>query len=354
MRLSRLTLTHTAALLACVAAACVPTPRPNEASQGTDPSAAPVTTAALNKTLTEAFQPLPTSLVDAKRPPSAAQIELGRMLYFESRLSKSQDLSCSSCHRLNRFGVDNKPTSLGANGVALARNAPSIYNAGLHVAQGWDGRFPDLEAQTRAHLLDPLVMAQSDAADVVASVQSIPGYPPLFAAAFPHSAEPVSVDTIALSIGAFERTLLTPSPLDDYLHGDVSALSPAEIAGATLFVEAGCTTCHTGPTLGGTTHKKLGVVEAYETDDLGRFSHTGIEADRHVFKVPSLRNVAHTAPYFHDGSVRGLPTAVKLMAKHQLGKEMSDNDARTISIFLEALNGRIDVEHTKRPKLPEG
>lgn len=301
-----------------------------------------------------AFAALPADVPSPDNPFSDEKIALGRMLFFEKRLSKNHDISCNSCHVLDTYGVDNQPTSTGHKGQKGARNSPSVYNAALHVAQFWDGRAATVEAQARGPVLNPVEMALPDAKAVEKVLSSMPEYVDAFKKAFPGDKKPVSFDNMAKAIGAFERKLLTPGRWDKFLAGDKTALTDAEKEGFLKFVETGCTACHNGPAVGGQTYMKLGLVTPWPNDkDLGRFEVTKNEADKLVFKVPSLRNVEKTAPYFHDGSVATLPEAVKLMAKHQLGKELSDADTASIIAFLGTLTGELPADFIKAPELPK-
>lgn len=299
------------------------------------------------------FGALPVDAATPDRPVSAERVELGRLLYFENRVSKAQDLSCNSCHGLDTYGVDNQPTSTGNKGQKGGRNSPTVYNAALHVAQFWDGRAADVEAQAKGPVLNPIEMAASSEEYVVTVLKSIPDYGPKFAAAFPGAADPITYDNMATAIGAFERTLITPSKFDAYVGGDDAALTDAEKAGLATFVQSGCTACHAGALVGGKDYRKLGLVEAYATTDMGRQEVTKDPADAMVFKVPSLRNVEKTAPYFHDGSVADLPTAVRLMGKHQLGKQLTDDEVASIVTFLGTLTGPLPAaERIAAPTLP--
>jgi cytochrome c peroxidase len=280
-------------------------------------------------------------------------VTLGRMLYFDARLSKNHDLSCESCHHLAKYGVDNERTSIGHKGQAGTRNAPTVYNAAIHFRQFWDGRATTVEAQATGPMLNPVEMAMPNEKTIVATLRSMPGYVDAFRAAFPGEAEPVTLAHAAQAIGAFERELLTPSRWDAFLRGDRAALRPDEIAGLRKFVETGCQTCHSGPGMGGGMFQKLGLVMPWSnTLDLGRFDVTKQDTDRLVFKVPSLRNVAMTAPYFHDGSVATLPEAVRIMARYQLGKELSDEDVKSIVTFLDALTAPLPQALIQPPELP--
>ncbi len=298
------------------------------------------------------FGALPVEASSESNPITEAKLRLGRMLYYESRLSKNHDVSCNSCHALDRFGVDNEPTSPGHRGQRGNRNSPTVYNAALHVAQFWDGCAADVEEQAKGPVLNPVEMALADAQDAVAVLKSIPGYVAFFQNAFLEDSDPVTFDNMARAIGAFERRLVTPSRFDAFVTGDDSALSDTELDGLEAFLDVGCTTCHMGPPVGGLLYQKLGLVHFYETEDTGRHSITGSDADRYFFKVPSLRNVVKTAPYFHDGSIEKLEDAVRLMAWHQLGRELSDADAEAIVTFLGSLTGQVDPGLIARPEMP--
>jgi cytochrome c peroxidase len=316
-------------------------------STGAEPDAA-----ALAKQAAAIFGPLPASAPNAANPSSQAKIDLGRMLYYDARLSKNHDISCNSCHQLDRYGVDGEPTSPGHKGQRGGRNSPTVYNAALHNSQFWDGREPDVEAQAKGPVTNPIEMALPDPATADQVLRSIPGYAPLFAAAFPDQPQPVSFDNMALAIGAFERELITPGPFDDFMKGKTDALGTDAQRGLSTFIETGCITCHMGPAVGGGMFQKVGLIETYETDDQGRFEVTGLEVDRFVFKVPSLRNIAETGPYFHDGSIGSLDQAVRLMARHQLGKQLDDQQLSDILAFLGSLTGEIDKALVAQPKLP--
>ena len=284
---------------------------------------------ALQARAEQIFGALPSEVASETNPITEPKVELGRMLYYEPRLSKNHDISCNSCHLLDAYGVDNEPTSPGHRGQRGGRNSPTVYNAALHLSQFWDGRAADVEEQAKGPILNPIEMAMPGEAEVVAVLESIPGYEPLFQQAFPDDSDPIRYDNIARAIGAFERRLVTPSRFDDFVAGDLDALNDAELAGLETFLDTGCTVCHMGPAIGGQLYQKLGLVHPYETSDAGRYDVTGRDADRFFFKVPSLRNIAETHPYFHDGSIAELNEAVRLMAWHQLGRELSDAVAVT-------------------------
>jgi cytochrome c peroxidase len=308
---------------------------------------------ALRERARNIFGELPDEATNEANPVTEEKIELGRMLFYDPRLSKNHDIACNSCHDVAGFGVDGEPTSPGHRGQRGGRNSPTVYNAALHIAQFWDGREPDVEAQAKGQVLNPIEMAMPSGEAVVAVLKSIPGYAPLFAAAFPDTEEPITYDNMARAIGAFERRLITADQLDAFVSGQDSAYSDEELAGLREFLDTGCITCHTGPTIGGGMYRKLGLVTPYATDDAGRFDVTGDEADRHVFKVPSLRNIAMTGPYFHDGSVASLDQAIRLMATHQLGVALSDERLARIRTFLATLTGTVDPDYIAPPELPE-
>ena len=289
-----------------------------------------------------AFAPLPADMASAENPSTDEKVALGRMLYFEARLSKNHDVSCNSCHALDKFGVDGQPFSKGHKGQLGGRNSPTVYNAALQLAQFWDGRAPTVEEQAKGPVLNPVEMALPDAKAAEKVLASMPEYVDAFKKAFPGDKNPVSFDNMAKAIGAFERTLVTPGKFDKYLAGDEKALNDAEKKGLQAFISAGCLSCHMGEAVGGSQYQKLGLVTPVPgLKDNGRFDVTKKDADKFVFRVPSLRNVAKTAPYMHDGSVKTLPEAVTFMAKHQLGKELKKDEVDSIVTFLNALTGEL-------------
>jgi len=308
---------------------------------------------ALQSQATALFQVLPPEMDSETHPVTAARVALGRALYYETRLSKNQSISCNSCHDLAQYGVDGQPTSLGDTGERGGRNSPTTYNAALHIAQFWDGRAADVEAQAKGPVLNPVEMGMPDAGYVVRVLKSIPGYTDLFKAAFPEARDPVNYDNAAAAIGAFERRLVTPSPFDKFLAGDVAALSDVQLAGLNTFIASGCTACHSGVGIGGGMYQKIGLVKTFATTDTGREQVTKNPADRFFFKVPSLRNIEKTGPYFHDGKVVTLNDAVSLMAEHQLGRTLTDAQVSEIMAFLGSLTGPIPAEYIARPALPE-
>lgn len=300
-----------------------------------------------------AFQALPTNYASTSNPGTAAKINLGRMLYYEKRLSKNHDISCNSCHKLDKFGVDNEATSPGHKKKRGNRNSPTVYNAAGHIAQFWDGRSKDVEEQAKGPILNPVEMAMPNEAAVVKVLKSIPGYVVAFKKAFPKEKDPVTYNNLAKAIGAFERNLLTPGRWDKYLKGDKTALTNKEKKGLMAFVTTGCITCHTGPLLGGHMYQKLGLVKPWPGNkDMGRFEHTKKAYDKLMFKVPTLRNVEKTGPYLHDGSIKSLNKVVGMMAEYQLGRKLPPTQVQSIVAFLKALTGKVDVNYIKEPKLP--
>jgi len=289
-------------------------------------------------TLKQFFEPLPASIIDEKK--NEVLIKLGKKLYLDPRLSINDQISCNSCHRLDNFGVDSQSTSPGHEGKRGGRNSPTTMNAALHIAQFWDGRAKDVEEQALGPILNPIEMGMPNEAAVVDKLKKIEEYKGLFAEAFKGEKDSFQYKNIGKAIGAFERTLLTPSRFDDYLKGDKNALNDSEKRGLTKFVHMGCATCHNGVVIGGNSYKKIGVVEPYETKDMGRFEITGIETDKKVFKVPSLRNITKTGPYFHDGSVETLDEAIRLMAKHQLGRQVGPGFINDVKAFLGSLTSK--------------
>jgi cytochrome c peroxidase len=285
-------------------------------------------------------------------PITDAKVNLGRMLYFDKRLSIDNDVSCNSCHQLDKYGVDNEKTSKGHKGQRGDRNSPTVYNAAFHFAQFWDGRAANVEEQAKGPILNPVEMAMPSEPEVIQRLEGVEGYREAFAAAFPGEKQPITYDNLARAIGAFERKLVTPSPFDEFLAGDDKALTKEQQEGLAIFLDTGCTVCHSGAVFGGQMYQKLGLVKPYSTEDPGRAKITGNEAERGFFKVPSLRNVAKTEPYFHDGSIATLDQATRIMAEHQLGRTLSDADVTKLVAFLESLTGKIDPAYTQEPKLP--
>lgn len=297
------------------------------------------TTSTSHVTITSAdfagFSPLPSNFFKDGVEPKKELISLGERLFNDPVLSADKDISCSSCHNLETGGVDNKQFSDGHKGAKTGRNTPTVFNSAGHVAQFWDGRASDVEAQALGPILAAGEMGMPNEQAVVSALSANPEYVAAFKSAFPEQKDPLTFQNVGFAIGAYERTLVTPSRWDDFLAGDNSALSDVEKQGFKDFTSMGCSGCHAGTLIGGQIFMKLGVVNPWPNQkDLGKYNLTSNESDKMIFKVPSLRNSALTAPYFHDGSVETLPEAVKLMAYHQLGATISDDKAASISAWL--------------------
>jgi cytochrome c peroxidase len=297
-----------------------------------------------------AFAPLPPSVPSEANPMTPAKVDLGWRLYYETQLSADGSQSCNSCHLLDAYGADGKPVSTGVTGQQGGRNAPTVYNAAGHIAQFWDGRAPDVEEQAKGPILNPIEMAMPAPGDVLARLAKIPGYADAFKTAFPDDPNPVTYDNLGRAIGAFERQLLTPSRWDQYLEGDQNALTRDEKQGLKEFLNAGCQGCHNGPYLGGRMFQRMGVVTPWPAEtDVGRFAVTQNPADSMVFKVPSLRNIVKTSPYFNAGQVTALDDGVRLMGRHQLGVDLTDQQIASIIVFLGALTGDLPAKYVEAP-----
>lgn len=305
------------------------------------------------------FKPLPSAEEMQKlRPFTEEQVKLGHQLWYEPRLSKGNTVSCNSCHNLATAGVDNLPTSQGHKGQFGGRNSPTTLNAALLGMQFWDGRAADVEEQAGGPLVNPVEMANDSQEAAAAKIAKIPEYQELFKTAFPEDGA-VSFKNITAALGAFERTLLTPTKWDDYLKGNVNALTEQERKGVRAFMDNGCIACHSGVNLGGATFQKFGLVEGpywkFIEDpkhDKGRADVTKKAEDEFFFRVPGLRNVAKTYPYFHNGSVWELDKAVTIMGKAQLGKDLSKEDTDNIVAFLKTLSGSVSESARTVPELP--
>ncbi|MGE0353238.1 MAG: cytochrome-c peroxidase [Gemmatimonadales bacterium] len=324
------------------------------ACSGGKPSADRAASERVNTAQLAAFSPLPEVIRSDANPVTAAKVDLGRRLYYETLLSNSHDVSCNSCHALNAYGADGRKFSMGDRGQFGGRNAPTVYNAAGHLAQFWDGRAGTVEEQALGPILNPAEMAMPDSLEVLRHLRADTGYVAAFRAAFPDEAQPVTYANVGRAIGAFERGLVTPSRWDRFLEGDSSALTPLEKQGFNDFVQAGCAGCHNGMFVGGASFQKVGLAQAWpEQADSGRFAVTKKLQDIMVFKVPSLRNVERTAPYFHDGSVGDLGEAVQRMARYQLGRELNPAEEKAITAWLESLTGEIPADYIAYPRLPE-
>jgi cytochrome c peroxidase len=325
---------------------------PANATSASAPVASASASAAPKAAVFDAAMLTPYTALPAA-PAANDKTALGKMLYFETRLSKNHDLSCNSCHKLDGFGVDGQPTSEGHKKQKGARNSPTVLNAALHFRQFWDGRAADVEEQATGPIANPVEMA-SDEKRVIETLKSIPEYEAAFKKAFPDDKDPITFKNVGVAIGAYERLLLTPSKWDKYLGGDKAALTKDELDGFATFVSVGCGACHAGPVLGGAMYMKTGVIKPWpDTKDEGRFAVTKADADKFFFKVPSLRNVTKTAPYFHNGDTKDLVEAIKLMARHQLGKELADEEVKKIVLFLETLTAAPAADLIAPPTLPK-
>jgi cytochrome c peroxidase len=289
------------------------------------------------------FAPLPAAMPGSEND-TPELIALGEKLYFDVRLSINDTQSCASCHRLKDgfAGVDNLPTSPGAKGKIGTRNSPTVLNAGYQFAQFWDGRAKDLVEQAKAPILNPIEMGMPDEATVEKKIRGIAEYRELFAKAYPGQEEPITYQNLANAIAAFERTLRTEDRFDDFLNGDLDALTELELKGLATFMSLACTSCHDGALLGGTLFEKLGQRDmVYENQaDQGLYEVTKKEEDRMFFKVPTLRNVALTAPYYHDGRLTTLEDAIRSMGILQSGGEPSEEEIKEIAAFLNALTDK--------------
>jgi len=292
----------------------------------------------------------PIQPISPAKVTNPALVELGKQLYFDPRLSKSGFISCNSCHNLSMGGTDNIKTSIGHNWQEGPINSPTVLNSSLNVAQFWDGRAADLKEQAGGPIANPGEMGFSHTL-AVGMLQTIPGYVSAFKKAF--GSDQIDIDKVTKAIAAFEETLVTPnSRFDQWLKGNKKALTEQELAGYRLFKETGCVACHNGPAVGGNSFQKFGVVEPYKGDSKaeGRAAVTGKDADRFNFKVPTLRNVEMTYPYFHDGAANTLAEAVDTMARIQLGKKFTAEENAKVVAFLKTLTG--DQPNFKLPILP--
>jgi len=293
----------------------------------------------------ETFKPIP-ALVPAVKGNAVTRekIELGKMLFFDTRLSASQIISCNSCHNLAAGGVDAGPTSIGHGWQKGPRRAPTVLNAVFNVAQFWDGRAEDLKAQAKGPVQATVEMNATPAL-VEETLASMPAYVERFKKAFPETASPVTFDNITKAIEAFEATLITPaSRFDQFLEGDAGALTDQEKKGLGLFMDKGCSGCHNGINVGGEAYFSFGVIEKpgaeiLPANDKGRFAVTQTASDQYVFRAGPLRNVALRAPYFHSGQVWSLKQAVGIMGASQLGQRLTDQDEDAIVAFLQTLTG---------------
>lgn len=311
------------------------------------------------------WQPLPDAApAPADNPTTAAKVELGRMLFMDPRFSSTGTVSCNSCHNVMLGGEDNRPVSMGVHGKTGGRSSPTVWNSGFSSVQFWDGRAASLEEQAKGPVTNPIEMGMGELEEAMNRVRDIPGYKPYFQKAF-GTDNPMTVENAARAVAAYERTLITPnSPYDRYVKGDKMALSAQQVRGMDSFASVGCTGCHSGPAFNGPameagtgfymkepTFTDNDYVKQYKlTEDTGRFAVTNAEVDKHLWKVPTLRNISITAPYFDNGAVPTLDEAVRVMAKVQLNQDLTDEQVADIVAFLDALTGEFPAQ--PMPQLP--
>jgi cytochrome c peroxidase len=312
----------------------------------------------LLKQAKQIFGPLPQVMVSEKNPITPEKVKLGKMLFYETRISVDGTVSCARCHPIGLYAADGLKKSIGNNCKLNPRNAPTILNAAGQISAHWIGNRTDVEDQARQSVIGPPSFGMPSYEAVENKLKEIKGYIELFKKAFPEDNNPVTVDHFAKSVGAFERTLVTPSAFDAFVKGDIAALKEQEKRGLRTYMETGCMTCHSSTYFGGQIYQKFGLFGPYwkytksEPIDEGRYVVTKNDADKYVFKVPVLRDVAKTSPYFHDGSVNKLEDAVWIMGKIQLGKELNNSQVEEIVTFLKSLTGKIPNDALKVPLLP--
>ncbi len=294
------------------------------------------------------FEPLPAlPPIPADNSLTAAKVELGKMLFFEPRLSSSGVISCATCHNPALGWADRLPRGTGHEGQIGLRNTPTVLNSGFLASQFWDGREPDLEGQALGPIEAPDEMAM-DLDEALERIAEFEIYIEHFTRAFPDQEDPISGENVAQALASFQRTLNTPnSPFDRFLRGDTQAMSDQQVRGMMAFVDNGCAACHQGPALtDGNFHR----FELPGPTDLGRYIVTGEEHDRYAFRTPTLRNVAVTYPYFHNGSIDNLHDAVNLMGEQMLGQEFEADTLDDLVAFLHALTG--EMPQVTIPALP--
>ena len=304
----------------------------------------PLATLVIDTVSNEPIQPIPLKLELNQN-----KVKLGEKLFNEPKLSSTNKMSCVSCHNLNTGGTDRLAHSIGMSGTANSVNSPTVFNSGFHFKQNWDGRAETLEAQIDSILISNAVMGNSDWSKIVSKLKQNSDYISWFKQLY---TDGINSDNIKDALATFERSLYTPnSRFDQFLRGDEKALTQEEKEGYSYFKAYGCVSCHQGMLLGGNMFQKFGLLGDYFGDrgnvnkeDFGRFNVTGDERDRYVFKVPSLRNVLLTSPYFHDGSAKTLEDAIKVMAKYQLGRQIPQEDIDLIIKFLSTLTGKYKGE----------
>jgi cytochrome c peroxidase len=300
----------------------------------------------------------------ADNPTTAEKAELGKMLFFDPRFSITGTVSCFSCHNVMEGGDDHRSSSIGVHSQVGGRNSPTVWNSAFQSSQFWDGRAATLEEQAKGPVTNPIEMGMASLEDAIERVRAIPGYKAYFDEAF-GPGDNVTIDNAAKAVAAYERTLITPnSPFDQYVKGDKTALSTQATRGMETFENVGCMSCHSGPAFSGPTmppgtgffmkfpiFADKGDLEKYDlTADEGRYTATGKESDKNVWRVPTLRNLTYTAPYFHNGAVKSLEESVQIMAQAQLNRDLSPEQIADIVSFLESLTGEFPTQ--TMPRLP--
>ena len=313
---------------------------------------------ALIKMASQILGPLPPSMPSEQNPITPEKVKLGKMLFYEPRISVDGTVSCAKCHPIALYAADGLRKSMGHNCKENPRNDPTVFNAASQISEHWIGNRTSVEDQAKQAVTGPPAFGMPSYESVEKVLREYKEYETLFKAAFPSDKEPVNIDNFARAIGAFERTLITPAPFDAFLKGEKNALTAQQKNGLGAFMEQGCAGCHFSPYVGGQMYQKFGLFEPYqkytksEKVDEGRFAVTKKENDKYVFKVPVLRNVAMTPPYFHDGSVDKLADAVWIMGKIQLGKDLPKEQLQDVVAFLHVLTGKIPEDAMTIPLLP--
>lgn len=305
---------------------------------------------AVDNKYAQIFEPIPTEAeAPEDNPMTEEKIDLGHMLFFENRLSRSGIISCNSCHVVGAAGVDHRAIAMGDSGRVGARNSPTVFNAAFLEAQFWDGRAPTLEEQAKGPIQAHVEMDLTP--DEAMQRLDESGYRSYFETAFPDDEDPFTFENLVKAIASFERTLITPgSPFDRFLGGEEDALDEVEKAGLDLFMESGCMGCHNGPLLGGRNFMPFTHASDQAGEDMGRYDVTGEEADKYVFRVAPLRNVEFTYPYFHDGSAATLEDAISVMGASQLNREFTEDEVAKLVAFLHSLSGEFPM--VTHPRLP--
>jgi len=312
----------------------------------------------LIKRASQILGPLPASMPSEQNPITPEKVKLGKTLFYEPRISVDGTVSCSKCHPIALYAADGLRKSVGHNCKENPRNDPTVFNAASQISEHWIGNRTSVEDQAKQAVIGPPAFGMPSYDSVEKVLRAYTEYETLFKAAFPSDKEPVTVDNFSKAIGAFERTLVTPAPFDAFLKGAKDAMTAEQKKGLGTFMDQGCVGCHFSPYAGGQMYQKFGMFEPYEkytksaNVDEGRYAVTKNESDKYVFKVPVLRNVAMTPPYFHDGSVDKLADAVWIMGKIQLGKDLTKEQIQDIVSFLHALTGKIPGEVMTVPVLP--